>query len=61
MLNGDYTMNGIKGLEMSISEEVKNLKRDLKTLEQSASQMLDHLEPASAEELEMLYKRKRVT
>jgi len=59
LLDGQYTMNGLKTLEFTLNDELRGLKRDLKTVEQNANMMLDHMEPASAEELEELYREKR--
>ena len=59
LLDGQYTMDGLKTLEFSLNDELRGLKRDLKTVEQNANMMLDHMEPASAEELEELYREKR--
>ena len=51
------THNGIKHLQLKIETELKDNKREIKTLEQTLENML--IEPASPEELEALYKTQR--
>ena len=53
----ENSANGIKQLQLKIETELKDFKREIKTLEQTLQNFI--LEPASPEELESLYKSQR--